>query len=175
MNRYDLTVLSASALIVMASVSLVVWPPHGWARGDAAGVTQAVSSVVAVSAALLIAARDRREAERGAAEDRRAEHAAYARRRDCEEAARLLTIVEADRRASFGSDGPVRSIEGTALVLSAWAKRNLWGTAVDYYVQAVRDPESHFRRVGVTDADFRRMQDEIVAALDGFDHGDRTL
>lgn len=175
MNRYDIKVLAFSALIVIASVGLVIWPPHGWARGDAAGVTQAVSSVVAVSAALLIAAHDRREAERVAAEGRRDEHAAFTRRRDYEEAGRLLEIVEADRLATLGGDGPARSVGGTALVLSAWRKRNLWGTAVDYYVQALRDSDSRFRRVGVTDADFRRMQDEIVAAMDAFDYEDRAL
>lgn len=175
MSRYDLRVLIASGVIITASVALVVWPPHGWQRGDAAGVTQAVSSVVAITAALLISARDRRESTREAAEERRAEREAFIRRRDYEEASQLLTIVAADRLAfAQNPSSPRRSPEATTLILTTWGHSNWWGTAVDYYVESLRDPNSHLAVQPITDATFVRMQDEIMDAVNKLDYPERV-
>ncbi|GGT18870.1 hypothetical protein GCM10010271_22580 [Streptomyces kurssanovii] len=169
MNGTDKRLVIGAAIIATAAAALVIWPPKGWARGDAAGVAQAVAAIIAVAVALLIATQDRRRAANDAAESAREERQAFARRRDYDECVRLLQLIEEDRR-SRGT----RSAEGTALVLAMWPKHNWIGMVADFYVEATRDPNSRFARADPTDDEFQLMQQEVVEAIGHLDHEDRA-
>ncbi|WP_367138997.1 MULTISPECIES: hypothetical protein [Streptomyces] len=142
MARTDKAVIAAALLIAGGFAALVIWPPAGWQRGDASGIAQSVAAIIAVGVALLIAAQDRRRTDQAASEARLEERRAFTRRRDYEEASRLLQIVEHDSLATGGARRP--SIEGTALILGTWNKRNWWGSAVEFYVTSRRDPSNRF-------------------------------
>ncbi|MDO0934466.1 hypothetical protein QQY66_23335 [Streptomyces sp. DG2A-72] len=169
MDRTDKLLVTGAAAIATATAALVIWPPKGWERGDAAGVAQAVAAIIAVAVALLIATQDRRRADRDAAESAKEERQAFARRRDYDECVRLLQVIEEDRRRRGA-----RSAEGTALILAMWPKRNWMGRAVDFYVEATRDPNNRYARADPCDDEFQLMQQEVVAAIDSLDHADRA-
>ncbi|MFF1739634.1 hypothetical protein [Streptomyces mirabilis] len=134
MTEQDKILIGVATVTAAASAALVIWPPKGWARGDAAGVAQAVTAIIAVAVALLIATQDRRRSDQAAADVAAEERRAFARRRDYDECVRLLQLVEEDRRNN------TKSVEAKALVLAMWPRRNWMGRAVDYYVESERDP-----------------------------------
>ncbi|MGW1966379.1 hypothetical protein ACWCPD_39700 [Streptomyces sp. NPDC001935] len=167
MTKQDKILIGVAALTAAASAALVIWPPKGWARGDAAGVAQAVTAIIAVAVALLIATQDRRRSDQAAAEATAEERRAFARRRDYDECVRILQLIEEDRRSN------TKSVEATALVLAMWPKSNWMGRVADYYVESGRDPNNRYARAQPTDGEFALMQQEVVEAIAQLDHQDR--
>ncbi|MEV4506046.1 hypothetical protein [Streptomyces klenkii] len=170
MARSDKAVIAAALLVAGGFAALVIWPPAGWQRADAAGIAQSVAAIIAVGVALLIATQDRRRADQAASEARSEERRAFTRRRDYEEAARLLQIVEQD---SLATDARRPSVEGTALILGTWNKRNWWGRAVEFYVTSRRDPSHQFADRYPTPEEFDVMKREIMDSLEKLDNQER--
>jgi hypothetical protein len=166
-TKQDKILIGVATVTAAAAASLVVWPPKGWARADAAGVAQAVAAIIAVAVALLIATQDRRRSDQAAADAVAAERRAFARRRDYEECVRLLGLIEEDSRNN------TRSVEAEALVLVMWPKRNWMGRAVDYYVESERDPNNRYARAEPAESEFALMQQEVVEAIGRLDYEDR--
>ncbi|WP_089105493.1 hypothetical protein [Streptomyces hyaluromycini] len=109
MNRQDSAVLAGSVAVTVAAAAFVAWPPHGWQRGDAAGVAQSVAAIIAVAVALLIATQDRRGSDAAAAEAQATERRAFARRWLYDQCMRLLQLIEDDRRGGTKSRRPQHS------------------------------------------------------------------
>jgi len=156
----------------------------GWALADgdlasAAAALVALTSGLAVIAALRIATQDRQRTDAALETQRSAEHEArreeretYARRRDYEEAVRLVTLIEQDRQkySRNATTPPPRSAEAAGLVNALWYKRNQWGSVWDYYVEALRDPTN---RYASGEPPFQTMQEEVRAAIDRLSFLDR--
>ncbi|MFE2684020.1 hypothetical protein [Streptomyces mirabilis] len=167
MTKQDKILIGVATVTAAASAALVIWPPKGWARGDAAGVAQAVTAIIAVAVALLIATQDRRRSDQAAADAAAEERRAFARRRDYDGCVRLLQLIEGDRRNN------IKSVEAKALVLAMWPTRNWMGHVVDYYVESERDPNNRYARAQPTDDEFALMQQEVVDAIGKLDYQDR--
>ncbi|MEV7387184.1 hypothetical protein [Streptomyces sp. NPDC091215] len=166
MDRQDRTVIISSAVIAVGAFAFIAWPPGSLARGDAAGIAQSVTAVLAVTVALLIATQDRRRADRAAADDAAEARHTFLRRRQYDQYLRLVQLIESDRRSRS------RSPEATALVLALQPNGTL-GLAVDYYVQADRDPNNRFARAEPTEEEFVRMLKEVTDAIGYLDHQER--
>src|SRR4051812_10352179 len=136
MTRLEKWLLAGAGPVLLSILAIVIWPPIG-DHAAMAGIGQALATLYAVVAALLIAANDRRLHAHALVDTQDAERRAFARRRDYDEAGRLLQFVETDRRAFEAAPGSRPRSPGAApLILATWAKRNWWGTAVDYYVES---------------------------------------
>jgi hypothetical protein len=162
----------ASVIVSVAIVcALAIWPPAHWQRADVTGLAQAVALIFAASTALIIATADRRRADQAKTEER----AAFVRRRDYDEAVRLLALIEQDKQqfAANGASRP-RSVEATATVLTTWPRRNWWGTAVDYYVESLRDPNNRYATGALPSDLFTTMQNEVIGAIGMLDFQDRN-
>jgi hypothetical protein len=173
MTRLEKVLCWGAVPLLSVLILLITWPP-GDDRGAMAELGQSVSALYAVVAALLIASNDRRRQDDTFREDRLTERRAFARRRDYEEAAKLLQFVEADRQF-FATDqtSKPRSPGAAALILATWPKRNWWGRAVDYYVESLRHPSNRYANEAMTIAEFDLMQREIIDAVMKLDHIER--
>jgi hypothetical protein len=169
-----LALLAASALLVS-----LVFGVFLLRRGDyaaLAGVLQGLAAALAVMAALTLATRDRQVAAQRFEQQSDNERAAFDRRRAYQEVARLLLLVEEDRQAFLAKRGSrPRSAAATAQVLTLWPRRNLWGTAVDYYVESLRQPDNRYSegREPVDITVFDRMRAEILDAIMKLEWEDR--
>ncbi|MFF7021954.1 hypothetical protein ACFY97_13165 [Streptomyces klenkii] len=84
---------------------------------------------------------------------------------------RLLQVVEQDSLATGEDRRP--SVEGTALILGTWNKRNWWGPALDFYVTSRRDPSNQFADRYPTPEEFESMRRAIMDSMEKLDYQER--